>query len=91
MAAPIILNSALLSENQQACVDLLRETLTEAERGAINTIGIVACMAHGYATVMAGSHAGDLNLGCDSLKRKILAAIEDDGNVKKPSRIMRAK
>jgi hypothetical protein len=85
---PIILGLPKLSESQQACVDLLRESLEQAESGNIHTIGIIVCMKTGYATVMAGTQAGDLNLGCDSLKNKILAAIEG-GNVKRSS-IVRA-
>ena len=81
---PILLGLPSLSESQQACVDLLRETLNEAEAGNIHTIGIVVCMKTGYATVMAGAAAGDLNLGCDSLKNKIRCAVEEDGNVKRP-------
>lgn len=66
-----------LTESQLACVDLLKEALAEAERGAINSIGIAVCMEKGYATVMAGTQAADLNLACDSLKKKILDAVEN--------------
>ncbi len=65
-----------LTENQKACVDLLNEALDEAKKGMIDTIAVIACLKTGYATVMAGSRAGDLNLGCDSLKKKILEAVE---------------
>lgn len=65
-----------LTESQQACVDLLEETLQEARAGLIETIGIVACMKSGYASVMAGSNAASLNLACDSMKKKILDAVE---------------
>ena len=67
-----------LTDSQEACVDLLEEALEEAKRGKINSIGIVVCMENGYATTMAGRQAGDLNLGCDSLKQKILDAVEDN-------------
>ena len=91
MSEPILINPKL-SESQLACVDLLKETLAEAERGMINTIGIVVCMKSGYATVMAGTQAGDLNLGCDSLKKKILDAVEDNGVSKRQSgSIVRAR
>lgn len=90
MNSPIIMPGLpTLSESQQACVDLLRESLEQAEAGNIYTIGIIACMETGYASVMAGSRASDLNFGCDSLKRKILDAVEG-GNVKRPS-IVRPK
>lgn len=81
MASPIILSAKPLSEAQRACVDLLEEALGEARAGVIYSIGIIACMKTGYATVVAGPHAADLNLGCDSLKKKILAAVEE-GNRK---------
>ncbi len=75
-----------LTEAQQACVDLLAEALEEAKLGRIQSIGIVACMKTGYACVMAGTGAADLNLGCDSLKRKILDAVENDKrSTRKPS------
>ena len=67
-----------LNEAQQACVDLLVETLEQAKLGRIQSIGIIVCMKSGYATVMAGTGAADLNLGCDSLKAKILGAVEGD-------------
>jgi hypothetical protein len=80
-----------LTENQEACVSLLEEALREARDGNIETIGIVVCMTDGFASVMAGHQAADLNLGCDSLKRKILDAIEG-GNVRARTRsaILRA-
>ena len=78
MASPIILSPPRpLSAVQQACVDMLEEALGEARRGKVYTVGIIACMETGYATVMAGPHAAELNLGCDSLKKKIMAAVED--------------
>lgn len=77
----IMLNAKPLSEAQQACVDLLVEAVEEARAGKIYSVGIVACMKTGYAVVMAGPHAADLNLGCDSLKKKILDAVEE-GNRK---------
>ena len=87
MNKPIILPHSPLSEAQLACVDLLSEALEEARAGNIHTVGIVVCMKTGYATVMAGTQAADLNLGCDSLKQKILDAVEHSQKTK----IMRAK
>jgi len=66
-----------LSEDQAAIVDLLKEALAQALEGQIKTIGIVACMENGFATVMAGRDAGSLNLACDDLKYKIHAAVTD--------------
>jgi hypothetical protein len=65
-----------LTENQQECVDKLREVLEEAERGNINTIGIVCCMKTGFGATMAGTDAAQLNLGLDSLKAAILDRID---------------
>ena len=85
---PAMTNGSL-NQYQRACVDLLQETLELALEGKVTSIGIIACLDGGYATVMAGKQAGDLNLGCDSLKGKIISAVEE-GNVAKPSRILQA-
>ena len=74
-----------LTQAQQDCVDMLEETLSEARQGSIETIGIIVCFKTGYATAMTGSRASDLNLGCDSLKRKIMAAVEDRSPLIRPS------
>lgn len=62
-------------EDQAAIIDLLKEALAQALEGNIKTVGIVACMEGGFATVMAGRQAADLNLACDDLKYKIHAAV----------------
>ncbi len=79
----------ILGSAEQACVDLLEETLELAKEGKITSIGIIVCMQGGYATVMAGKQAGDLNMGADSLKHKIISAVEG-GNVARPSSILRS-
>ncbi len=71
---------AALSPAQQACVELLEEALGEARDGKVVSVGIILCMKGGYAAVMAGADAADLNLGCDSLKRKIMAAVEEESS-----------
>jgi hypothetical protein len=81
----IYLNPDQLSEAQQDCVDKLREALEQAEAGNIHTVGIVCCMKTGYASTLGGTNASELNLGLDSLKRKILDAVE-----KAPSPILRS-
>ena len=68
-----------LTQDQVAVVELLKEALAQALAGEISSIGIVACMKNGYATVMGGRQAADLNMGCDSLKAKILTAVETAG------------
>lgn len=89
----ILLNApkAILTEGQQAVVELLEQTIEQARMGGINSIGIVVCMKSGYATVMAGTQAADLNLGCDSLKKKILDAVENSDGVGRRSSIIRGR
>lgn len=71
-----------LSQAAQACVDMLEETLEQARKGDIETMAIVCCFKTGYASAMTGSNAVQLNLACDSLKRKILNAVETGGIIK---------
>jgi hypothetical protein len=68
-----------LTEDQKAVVELLKEALAQALEGHVTSIGIVVCMEKGYAHVMAGRQAADLNLGCDSLKLSILDRVEKAG------------
>jgi hypothetical protein len=78
MKKPILIPGGAigLSEAQQNCVDILREALEQAEMGKIYSIGIILCMHEGYAATIGGSKAAELNLGCDSLKAKILREVE---------------
>ena len=80
-----------LNEAQQACVNLLTEALEEAKLGRVNSIGIILCMKSGFASVLAGYGAADLNLGCDDLKHKILSAVVDDKRSTPMSRIVPAR
>ncbi len=82
MSETILPLKAPLTDDQMACVNLLKEALAVALEGKVNTVGIVACMGDGYAHVMAGKQASNLNLGCDSLKQAILAEVEG-GNVRR--------
>jgi len=68
-----------------AIVDLIKEALAQALEGNVKTIGIVACLEGGFASVMAGRHAADLNLACDDLKYKIHAAVTG-GTIERQSR-----
>jgi uncharacterized protein YaiI (UPF0178 family) len=80
-----------LDESRQSCIDLLADALDEATKGKIKSVAIVVCMDDGLATVMAGKDGAALNIGCDDLKKKIHAAMFEDGNVgRKRSAIMRA-
>lgn len=71
-----------VTQDQIEVIDLLKETLAQALEGNISSIGIVACMKSGYATVMSGRQASDLHMGCASLQRKILDAVETAGEAK---------
>ena len=64
-----------LNENQKACVELLDDALGEAKNGNVRAVAMVVCLEQGWATVFAGNPPGDLNLGLDDLKRKILDAV----------------
>ena len=68
-----------LTEDQKAVVEIARETLAQALEGQITSIAVVVCMKAGYATVMAGRQAADLFMGCGSLQRKIMDAVEEAG------------
>jgi hypothetical protein len=84
MNGPTLLTAKpLLTESQQACVDLLEEALKEARAGNIHAIGIIACLDGGFASVMAGTHAGDLTLGAFDLQCKIREEVTG-GNVARP-------
>lgn len=84
MSGPRIIGGKL-TEDQVAIVDLLKETLAQALEGNFSTIGIVVCMKDGFASVMSGRQAGDLNLACDDLKYKIHAAVTS-GTAERTSR-----
>ncbi len=68
---------APMPEDQAAIVDLLKETLAHALEGKIKTVAIIACFDDGFASVLAGRQASALNLACDELKAKILAAVTE--------------
>ena len=74
-----------LSEDQMAVVDVCRETLAQALEGNISSIGIIACMKAGYATIISGRQAADIYMACGSLQRKILNKVEYAGEQKMQS------
>jgi hypothetical protein len=85
-------SSPALSDMQRSCVELLTDALEEAVKGRITSVAIVVCMDDGIATVMAGKNGGALNIGCDDLKKKIHAAMFEDGNVaRKKSSILHVR
>lgn len=75
--AVILLNPSSLSDDQKACVEVLRQAYELALEGKISSIGVVACMKGGYAAVMGGTGAADLNLGLDDLKDQILSGVRE--------------
>ncbi len=74
---PRIIGSPM-SENQVAIIDALKQALAEALEGKIKTVAIVACFDDGFGSIIVGRQAGALNLACDELKAKILAAVTED-------------
>ena len=80
-----------LTEDQRAIVEMLKETLAQALEGNFHTIGIVVCMKPGFSHAMAGSDAGNLNLGCDDLKADILAAVKSSPKTKQVSKLLRGR
>ena len=69
-------NPVKLTDAQQDCVEKLEEALDEARKGLVDAVAIVLKMRGGYAGVLGGTDAAELNLGLDSLKRKILDGVE---------------
>ncbi len=90
MSGPAILATPL-NESQVACVDLLKEALALALEGNVYGLAIVVCMEGGWSTNIAGNRPGDLNLGCDDLKGKILDAVLNAPKTKAVSRIVRGR
>lgn len=80
-----------LTPDQRATCDLLRETLVMAEQGQIDTIGVVACLKGGFATVIAGRRAGDLMLGAFDLQCKIRDATQGSLQTRQASRLVRPR
>lgn len=80
-----------LDDNQIACVELLKEALAEALEGKVSCLGLVLCMQGGWASNLAGNRPGDLNLGCDDLKRKILEAVTESPKSRAVSRILQKR
>jgi hypothetical protein len=68
-----------LTGDQISVVDLLKEALAQALEGKISSVAVVACMPTGFAHVMAGRQAAELNLGCDAIKAEILARASMSG------------
>ena len=73
---PGLVGAKKLSEDQLQIVEILKETLAQTLEGNITSIGIVACMKTGYATLMGGRQASDLYMGAASLQKKILDTVE---------------
>lgn len=90
-ASPIIGTGPKLSDNQVACIDVLKEALAEGLEGKVSGIGLVLCMDGGWATMIAGERPGDLNLGCDDLKYKIHGAVTGSKPRASKSNILRVK
>lgn len=72
----IITQPKLLTEQQVAIVDMIKELLALCLEGEITTIGIVGCKKEGFFCAMSGRQAADLNLACDELKSDILNEVK---------------
>lgn len=86
-----IIGAQALDKDQMAVVDALKEALAQALEGNIDSLAMVACMKGGWATVIVGNRPGDLNLGCDDLKGKILDAVLNAPKTKQVSRLVRGR
>ena len=64
---------------------LLDEAREQVVDGNVKSMGMVVCLEGGFASVMAGRNAADLNLACDDLKYKIHAAVTG-GTIERQSR-----
>ena len=71
----IITQPKLLTEEQLAIVDMIKELLALSLEGKITTVGIVGCREEGFFSAMRGRQAADLNLACDELKKRILEEV----------------
>lgn len=61
-----------LTEDQKACVEVLKEALAQALEGEFYSVGVVVCMKDGFSHAMAGRRAADLYMACGSMQRDIL-------------------
>lgn len=88
-----MMNNSLtpLSQDQIACVDMLKETLALALEGQVHAIAIVVCMDNGFSHAMTGRRAADLNLACDDLKAELLRAVKNSPKTAAVSRIVKAR
>lgn len=80
-----------LNDDQIAVVDALKEALALALEGGVHGMAIVLAMEGGWSTAIAGQRPGDLNLGCDDLKGKILDAVLNAPKTRATSRILKAR
>lgn len=79
------------TSDQIACIDALKEALALALEGKVDGMAIVLCLENGWANNLAGIRPGDLNLGLDDLKAKILNAVVNSPKTAAVSRIVRAR
>lgn len=91
LSSAAIIGARVLDDDQRACVDALEQALEQAREGNVSGLAIVLCMPGGWATAIAGNRPGDLNLGCDDLKNKILDAVLNAAKNKAMGRIIKAR
>lgn len=91
LGSAAIIGAKTLNDDQRACVDALDQALALARDGGVHGMAIVVAMDGGWSTVLAGQRPGDLNLGLDDLKGKILDAVLNSPKTKATGRIIRGR
>lgn len=76
---------------QAACIELLEAVLANARAGGVTSVAIVACGPNDFGASTAGPDAAKLNLGLDTLKATILAAVNRPSQPKRQSHIIQAR
>ena len=79
MTKPIIMldqTRLQFSDEQQACIDILSQALDEANKGNIDTLGLVVRINGHFVNNAAGMHAGGLQASLFNLMVKVNAAID---------------
>lgn len=75
-----------LTPEQKACVDLIRQALTEATAGRVDGVAVVLLQPTGIAPALAGTRPGDLMLGLEACKARILQATFPPSSIIRPGR-----
>lgn len=82
--------SSFLDPSSEACIELLESVLASAKRGEFHSVAVVAVGPNDFGASFAGPDAARLNLGLDTAKAAILAAVNQPAP-KKQSHIIQAR